>query len=216
MGALAVPAFQTPEPISVTISLVMGDVRIVASDRSDTVVVVSASDPSRPSAVKAAEQVHVDYSLGRLLIKEPRTWKHYTPFGGGESIDVAIELPVGSRVEADLAMGDFLSEGRLGDSRFTTGAGNIRLDETGPLYLSTGAGRVIVDRIVGLTKEQSRALIGDLTAHVAQDKFVYPHKWTKGDLVFWDNRSTQHYAANDYYPERRRMERTAVVGDVPY
>ncbi len=149
MGALAVPAFQTPEPISVTISLVMGDVRIVASDRSDTVVVVSASDPSRPSAVKAAEQVHVDYSLGRLLIKEPRTWKHYTPFGGGESIDVAIELPVGSRVEADLAMGDFLSEGRLGDSRFTTGAGNIRLDETGPLYLSTGAGRVIVDRIVG-------------------------------------------------------------------
>jgi len=40
-------------------------------------------------------------------------------------------------------------------------------------------------------------------------------RWTPDTIVFWDNRSTKHYAANDYYPERRRMERTAVVGDVP-
>ena len=39
--------------------------------------------------------------------------------------------------------------------------------------------------------------------------------WREGDVAMWDNRSTQHYAANDYYPARRRMERTAVVGDVP-
>ena len=40
-------------------------------------------------------------------------------------------------------------------------------------------------------------------------------RWAPGTIVFWDNRLTEHYAANDYYPERRRMERTAVVGDVP-
>ena len=44
---------------------------------------------------------------------------------------------------------------------------------------------------------------------------AYRLRWTPGAIVFWDNRSTQHYAANDYYPERRRMERTAVIGDVP-
>ena len=44
---------------------------------------------------------------------------------------------------------------------------------------------------------------------------VPPALDAEGAIVFWDNRSTQHYAANDYYPERRRMERTAVVGDVP-
>ncbi len=73
-------------------------------------------------------------------------------------------------------------------------------------------GSQIVDRIVGLTKEQSRALIGDLTAHVAQDKFVYPHKWTKGDLVFWDNRSVAHTGTN--YDRRRYgrlMQRTTIL-----
>ena len=44
----------------------------------------------------------------------------------------------------------------------------------------------------------------------------YRHRWQPGDIWFWDNTATQHYAANDYYPDRRRMERTAVIGDVPY
>ena len=46
-------------------------------------------------------------------------------------------------------------------------------------------------------------------------EYQFRLRWTPGTIVFWDNRSTQHYAANDYYPQRRRMERTAVVGDVP-
>jgi hypothetical protein len=150
MGALAaMPAFDTPEPISVTLAIGVGDVRIAASDRRDTVVLVSASDSSKGSDVKAAEQTRVEYSEGRLLIRAPRSWKHYTPFRGGESIDVAIELPAGSRVEGEASMADFRCDGRLGECRLITGVGNIRLDETGPLQLSTGAGSVTVDRAVG-------------------------------------------------------------------
>jgi DUF4097 and DUF4098 domain-containing protein YvlB len=143
------PTFETLEPISVTIALVVGDLRITASDRKDTVVLVSPSDTSKESDVKAAEQTRVEYSEGRLLIKAPRSWKHFSPFGGRESIDVAIELPAGSRVEVEAAVADFSCDGRLGESRFTTGVGNIRLDETGPLHLSTSAGSVIVDRVRG-------------------------------------------------------------------
>jgi Putative adhesin len=143
------PTFDTPEPIAVTIALVVGDVRITASDRTDTVVVVSPSDSSKESDVKAAERTRVEYSHGRLLIKTPRTWKQYTPFGGGESIDVAIELPAGSHAEGEASVADFRCDGRFGECRFTTAAGNIRLDHTGPLHLSTGAGSVTVDRAVG-------------------------------------------------------------------
>jgi taurine dioxygenase len=73
-------------------------------------------------------------------------------------------------------------------------------------------GSQIVDRIVGLSKEESRTLILDLTAHVTQDRFVYRHKWTKGDLVFWDNRSVAHTGTN--YDRRRYgrlMQRTTIL-----
>jgi alpha-ketoglutarate-dependent taurine dioxygenase len=73
-------------------------------------------------------------------------------------------------------------------------------------------GSQIVDRIVGLSKAESRALIDELTAHVAQDRFVYRHKWEKGDLVFWDNRSVAHTGTN--YDRRRYgrlMQRTTIL-----
>jgi len=144
--------FDTPEPISVSIELVVGNVRIIASDRSDTVVEVNASDKSNESDVKAAERTRVDYSHGRLLIKSPKHWKHYTPFGGGESVDVTIELPTGSHVEGEAPMAEFRCEGRLGECRFSTATGSIRLDQTGPLHLNAGVGSITVDRAVGRTE----------------------------------------------------------------
>ena len=63
---------------------------------------------------------------------------------------------------------------------------------------------------------ESRALLDVLFAQAQVPEYQFRLRWSPGTIVLWDNRSTQHYAANDYYPERRRMERTAVVGDVPY
>jgi taurine dioxygenase len=70
-------------------------------------------------------------------------------------------------------------------------------------------------RIEGLEPAESRALLDVLFAQAQVPEYQFRLRWAPGTIVFWDNRSTQHYAANDYYPERRRMERTAVVGDVP-
>jgi taurine dioxygenase len=71
-------------------------------------------------------------------------------------------------------------------------------------------------QIEGLEPAESRAILDLLFAQVHVPEYQFRVRWKPGTVVFWDNRSTQHYAANDYYPERRRMERTAVLGDVPY
>jgi hypothetical protein len=143
------PTFETLEPIAVTIAIGVGDVRIIATDRRDTAVSVTPSDHSKQSDLQAAQNTRVEYSQGTLLVKAPRSWKRYTPFGGGESIDVTIELPAGSRVEAAADVANFTSRGRLGECRFTTAVGKVRIDEAGPLHVNTSGGNVSVDRLTG-------------------------------------------------------------------
>jgi taurine dioxygenase len=71
-------------------------------------------------------------------------------------------------------------------------------------------------RIEGLKPTEGSAILQVLYAQVHVPEYQFRVRWAPGTIVFWDNRSVQHYAVNDYYPERRRMERTAVVGDVPF
>ncbi|MBL8382398.1 MAG: TauD/TfdA family dioxygenase [Burkholderiales bacterium] len=41
-------------------------------------------------------------------------------------------------------------------------------------------------------------------------------RWQPNSVAIWDNRSTQHYAVQDYWPAARKMERAGIIGDVPY
>jgi Putative adhesin len=142
------PAFDTPEPISVAIDLVVGDARITASDREDTVVEIRPSDGSHEPDARAAEQTRVEYTAGTLLVKAPKQ-RALGLFGKVGSIDVTIELPAGSRVQGDAAVAAFRCVGRLGECRVKTATGDIQFDHTGPLDLNTGAGAIAVDRVVG-------------------------------------------------------------------
>jgi DUF4097 and DUF4098 domain-containing protein YvlB len=142
------PTFDTPEPISVVVDLVVGDVRITATDRDDTAVEVRPSDGSREPDVQAAEQTRVEYAGGRVLIKAPKQ-RHLGLFGKVGSIDVAIGLPAGSHVQGDAAVAAFRCTGRLGECRLKTSTGDIQLDHTDALDLNTGAGTVVVDRVAG-------------------------------------------------------------------
>jgi putative adhesin len=143
------PTFDTPEPISVTVELGVGDLRIVASDRTDTQVEVRPSDAAKKADVAAAEQTRVEYDGGRLLIKAPRGWRQYTFRGGGESIDVRVELPAGSHLRGETGVAALRCSGRLGECRYKTGVGDIRLDQAGPVQLRTGVGDIIVERADG-------------------------------------------------------------------
>lgn len=143
------PTFDTPDPVSVTVELGVGDIRIVAGDRTNTSVDVRPSDPAKKSDVTAAEQTRVEYASGRLLIKAPKGWRQWTPLGGGESIHVQIDLPAGSQVRGEAGVAALHCGGRLGECRYRTGVGDIHIDQAGVVELKTGAGDVTVGQAVG-------------------------------------------------------------------
>jgi len=69
--------------------------------------------------------------------------------------------------------------------------------------------------VVGLEPEASDALLARLYAQDSYPEVQCRFRWQPGDVAFWDNRSTQHYATSDYYPQRRVKERITIVGDRP-
>ena len=98
------PTFDTPEPISATIGLSVGDLRIVAGDGGSTIVDIRPTDASNAEDVKAAEHTRVEYSSGALLVKSPKL-RSWSLRGGGPSVDVTIELPAGSNVQRHAVVG---------------------------------------------------------------------------------------------------------------
>ena len=140
--------FETPQSITATIDVVLGDVQITASDRHDTVVDVQPSDASAKQDVKAAELTRVEFDGRQLLVKAPRL-RSWLPRGDGGSVAVTVELPAGSHVRATGQMADLRADGPLGECRFKTGMGGVELDRAETLTVKTGIGDVTADRVTG-------------------------------------------------------------------
>jgi taurine dioxygenase len=62
----------------------------------------------------------------------------------------------------------------------------------------------------------SGLLLSYLVSQAAIPEFQVRWRWRKNSIAIWDNRCTQHYAVQDYWPAIRKMERTAIIGDRPY
>jgi DUF4097 and DUF4098 domain-containing protein YvlB len=141
------PTFDTPEPIFALIEMETGRLRIVASDRADTVVSISPHDQSDSLDVQVAAETTVGFVNGRLQVRTPKR-KVLSLIGRYGSIDVQVELPSGSRVEAR-AMTDIVALGPLGDAKFRSGAGSVEVERTGRLDLSTSMGDISVGHCAG-------------------------------------------------------------------
>jgi alpha-ketoglutarate-dependent taurine dioxygenase len=72
------------------------------------------------------------------------------------------------------------------------------------------------DRIDELERRESDALLDFLYAHMTRQEFLVRYLWDEGDLGFWDNRSTMHYAVSDYGTAHRVIQRVTIQGDRPY
>lgn len=69
-------------------------------------------------------------------------------------------------------------------------------------------------RIIGVSEEDSDRLLRLLFDRIKVPEYQVRFRWTPNAIGIWDNRSTQHYAVGDYWPEYRLLERVTVSGDV--
>jgi taurine dioxygenase len=72
------------------------------------------------------------------------------------------------------------------------------------------------DHIVGMDREESDELLAFLYRRAWLPEYQCRFRWAPGSLAFWDNRACQHYAASDYFPNIRIMERVTIAGDRPF
>lgn len=137
------PTFATPGPIATTLTTAGAQVRVTASDRSDTVVLIEPINSANKSDVNVAENTKVDFSAGGLSIK--------TTVSGDKngSVAITIELPTGSGLALNTAWTDVHATGPLGDCELDIASGQIELGHIAALRARLAAGSVSVGHVAG-------------------------------------------------------------------
>ncbi|MEL6890822.1 MAG: TauD/TfdA family dioxygenase [Actinomycetota bacterium] len=72
------------------------------------------------------------------------------------------------------------------------------------------------EEIDDMNADDSVELLATLYRQAAYPEYQYRLRWEPDTVAFWDNRSVQHYAVSDYFPQVRRVERVTIIGDAPY
>jgi alpha-ketoglutarate-dependent taurine dioxygenase len=86
--------------------------------------------------------------------------------------------------------------------------------ETGRRNLFVNPGFTV--KIKELSSKESETLLRFLYNHMATPEYVVRYQWNEGDLGFWDNRTTMHYAIGDYGANHRVIQRVTIRGDRPF
>lgn len=137
------PTFATPGPIAATVEVAGARVRVTASDRTDTVVLVEPIDRASRKDVKVAEKTKVGFVGGELSVKT-------TACGDRTgSIAITIDLPTGSSLAAYLAYSEVQADGPLGECELHVASGRVRLDRINELRANIASGEVAIGHIAG-------------------------------------------------------------------
>ncbi|CAF5024355.1 unnamed protein product, partial [Rotaria sp. Silwood1] len=72
--------------------------------------------------------------------------------------------------------------------------------------------RTYTTKINELNEQESNLLLQYLFSLVnKRPEFTCRWKWNENDVCLWDERTTQHYATADYWPQHRRMHRCVIM-----
>jgi hypothetical protein len=137
------PTFDTPGPIAASVVVAGAQVRVTASDRTDTVVLVEPVDEASRSDVKVANKTKVDFADGQLSVKTT------TPGDKNGSVAITIDLPAGSSLVAYLAHSSVHADGSFGECELHMASGRVQLDRINALRANISAGEVTIGHIAG-------------------------------------------------------------------
>lgn len=157
------PTFATPGPITATVQVAGAQVRVTASDRTDTVVLVEPINTASQSDVKVANKTKVDFAGGQLSVK--------TTVSGDKngSVAITIDLPAGSSLVAYLAHSSVHADGSLGECDLHVAKGRVQLDRINTLQANIASGEVAIGHIAGRANIDGGAFamrIGEVTGTV--------------------------------------------------
>ena len=134
-------------PVTAVLDIPAGRIQLIAADRADTTVEVLPANPAKSRDVKAAEEIEVSYDDGVLRIEAPEAKNRILGHSG--SVEVTVQLPAGSRVEAKAAAVELRGVGRLGDVTFDGAYRRIKIDEAAAVRLTAVDGDVEIGRLGG-------------------------------------------------------------------
>jgi hypothetical protein len=137
------PTFATPEPIAATVEVAGAQVRVTASDRTDTVVLVEPINEASRSDAKVASKTKVDFADGQLSVKTT------TPGDKNGSVAITIGLPAGSSLAAYLAYSSVQVDGLVGRCELHLASGQVQLDRIDALQANIASGKVAIGHIAG-------------------------------------------------------------------
>ena len=76
--------------------------------------------------------------------------------------------------------------------------------------------RIFTARVDDMDPAESNELIARLCREAEVPEYQVRFAWQPNSVAFWDNRAVHHYAASDYWPKQRVMERVTIIGERPY
>jgi Putative adhesin len=165
--------FTTPAPITAILAVPAGRIQFIATDRDSTTVEIRPANPSKGRDVKLAGQTTAKYSDGILQITSPAGDRI---FGSSGAVEVTVQLPAGSRVEARAASAQFTTAGQLGEVTLDSSQATVKVEAAAAARLTTADGDITVGRLSG--DAEIRTAKGDITVTEATRGAVVLHTQT--------------------------------------
>ncbi|HEX5944839.1 MAG TPA: TauD/TfdA family dioxygenase [Acidimicrobiales bacterium] len=232
-GALVFRGLHLDDATQVAFSKKLGEVEIFGKGEHPEIFRVTLDPKKNPSAVylRGTFDWHIDGCTDDIPIMATMLSAHAVAASGGETEFAstytaydALTDEEKERVESVRVIHTIEASQRLHNPDPTPEEVKIwrsRPAKEHPLVWTHRSGRkslvlgATTDGIVGMDRDEGRALLDELLARSTTPDRVYRHEWSVGDVVIWDNRGVLHRACPYDASSPRDMHRTTFAGDEP-